>query len=151
MFSRLLLIIIIIIIIIKGKREFCNTALMCSLTQVVYYERNIGLIHTREEKPNLLYKQERSGFWWKTHSDILVYTSVWVDKIRQEASQNWSQIHLDRFFACLFGENVIVCKGLELYQKQSNLGQQIVFVFQERYSKRWQSSLTWYFGLHFVS
>ena len=66
MFSRLplllIIIIIIIIIIIKGKRDFCHAAFMCSLTQVVYCERNVGLIHTGEEKPNLVYKQERSGF-----------------------------------------------------------------------------------------
>ena len=66
---------------------------MCSLSQVVYYERNIGLIHTTEEKPVLVWKQDGSGFWWETHSNILVYISVWVDKIRQETRQNWSQIY----------------------------------------------------------
>ena len=42
--------------------------------------------------------------------------------------------HLDRFVGWFLGENIIVWKGLELYQKQSNLGQQIVFVSQERYT-----------------
>ena len=36
---------------------------MCSLTQVVYYERNIGPIHTREEKPNLVHiNRKDQGF-----------------------------------------------------------------------------------------
>ena len=58
----LIIIYIIIIIIVNGKRDFCNNAFICSLTQVVSYERNIderniGTIHTREEKTVfLLYK-----------------------------------------------------------------------------------------------
>lgn len=51
---------LLLLLMVKGT--FAITAFMCGLTQVVYYERNIGLIHTREEKPNLAYKQERSGF-----------------------------------------------------------------------------------------
>ena len=50
LFPRLL---IIIFIVINGKRDFSHTACMCNLTEVVFYERNLVLIHTREEKPVL--------------------------------------------------------------------------------------------------
>ena len=43
--------------------------------------------------------------------------------------QKWSQTHL----GFLVEKNVIVWKGLELYQNQSNLGRQIVFVSQEKH------------------
>ena len=34
----------------NGKGDFYHTPFMSSLTQVVHNERNIGLIHTGEEK-----------------------------------------------------------------------------------------------------
>lgn len=51
---------------------------MCSLTQVFYYERNISLILTREEKPNLCINRKDQGFDGKL---IQIYLSTYPSEL----------------------------------------------------------------------